>query len=253
MLFRSLDIAQDMQAGGNVNPAYLAAVSVSQEAIRGSIDADASWAPDLIEVAYGEYGYLAWSADPLLIDLDRVSPLRALGRGGTLALIDEIAVRTADPEDIERVLDTSAGVHPSLMDNPDFSTAAIELERRGVHTAELTPSSVQDNASAANAADAETRARIARLPALPSYRLLGLGESIEANGDTYATFVYITGSRADAEWLAQVTSAIFVSELAQAGSIREIQSDGNVAIVVVERSFSLEGRKQWRESLYLLL
>jgi len=250
--YSALDTGQDLFVGGNVNPTHLAAVSISPAEIRESIEADANWAPRLREVRHGGFEYLAWNDDPLEIDLERSSPIRLLGRGGTLALIEEVAVRTVDPSDMELILDTVAGMHLNLMDSPDYAAAAEELERRDVYSAEFTSASSLRPRAFSSIQDLETARRLGRFPLLPSVDLVGTGHSVEPDGSVLVTIVYVTGSADDAGWVAEVASARFEAGVTGAGSLREVLTRENLAILVIERDFSPDAYAAWFLWRYLL-
>jgi len=217
-----------------------------------ALEADPLWAKELRVVDHEGLSYFQWSDDPLLVDVDRSSPLRPLGRGETLALTDDVAIRTADPVDIELVLNTSIGVHPSLMDDPGFGAVAAEFERRDVCYAELIPPDNDHRDWFPLGVDLETRNRVLQLPLLVRPLMFGRGYSVDADGAPLAILLYAMETAAEAELAIQAISAVYVSEMSGAGAIREASVLGDVASVVVELDLSPEGIGVWRTRQYLL-
>jgi hypothetical protein len=113
-------------------------------AIEAAVRVDPVWSGLLTTAQYRNVTYFAWGAD-LESDLDRVTPVRPLGRGGRLALDGRFLYWVPWTAGVTALIDAGAGAATTLGDDPLFSRAARALENAGVYSAILTDTPLLDD------------------------------------------------------------------------------------------------------------
>jgi hypothetical protein len=111
---------------------------IEPDRVAQAVASDPEWNSDLRTVEHGGDIYYAWGENPAMTDVERVGPVRPLGRGGCLYASDGIGLRAADCGVLEAALDARSGDAPSLADGEPLVVIAQALEDAGAYTAFLT-------------------------------------------------------------------------------------------------------------------
>ncbi|MBS1195283.1 MAG: hypothetical protein H6R33_3 [Actinobacteria bacterium] len=106
-------------------------------AIDAAVRADPVWSDLLATADYRDVGYYTWGED-FATNLDRVTPVRPLGRGGRLGLDGQFLYWAPWTAGMEGLIDAGAGAVASLADDLSLARAARALEEAGVYSATLT-------------------------------------------------------------------------------------------------------------------
>jgi hypothetical protein len=155
-------------------------------AIETALRADPVWGPELEVVEYGRGSYYRWGGD-YEVNPERASAARPLGRGGCLAVRDEVVIRTYGTAEMEAALDTLEGRADSLADVDALRTLAAVLEDEGVYSAHLTLDVASLPAPAGAGADA-----------LAPYEALAIGPGVDDDGTAFEMLVLVHGDEAAA-------------------------------------------------------
>ena len=146
--------------------------------------------------------YLERSLQPPAFDL--------LGRGGGIAVLDSLVLRTVEPEGMRHLIDTYLDNRDSLADDPDLALAAGALDGLGVYSgllfgdvADLKAQSLCDLVDYCDEEELEKlRSQLGMAPVesggLDEYILLGTGVGHDQDGlFTVLVFVYENGDVAE--------------------------------------------------------
>ena len=120
---------------------------ITLEVVRGRIDPEVTEnslnlcveceEPEIRE--HRSVNFYIWGED-LQGDLNKILHPPAfdrVGRGGRIAVLDSLALRTVETDGMRNLIDTYLDRHNSLADDPDLALAAGALERQGVYSAVL--------------------------------------------------------------------------------------------------------------------
>ena len=136
--------------------------------------------PEILE--HGGIRFYSWGEGLELYLERRLQPpaFDAQGRGGGIAVLDSLVLRTVEPEGMRHLIDTHLDNRDSLADDPDLALAAGALEGLGVYSGLL----FGDVAELGMASPEESRGR-------DEYILLGTGVGHDEDGFyTVLVFVY---------------------------------------------------------------
>ncbi len=154
---------------------------------------------------HGGIEFYSWGEGLELYLERRLQPpaFDAQGRGGGIAVLDSLVLRTVEPEGMRHLIDTHLDNRDSLADNPDLALAAGALEGLGVYSGLL----FGDVAELGMASPEESRG-------LDEYILLGTGVGHDEDGFyTALVFVY------ENEDVAERNAGVFENNLAKGFSI----------------------------------
>jgi hypothetical protein len=184
------------------------------------------------------------------LHVERSSAPRPLGEGGALAALDGGAViRAVDPRVVERALDALSGIARSLADDEGAVAVARALDGAGAHTALLTdrlsppdPAELLDVLNEEVGSLEEAAERLERLPTLPAYRVLGIGQALDADGNGLLVVAFATATPEEAEAVADAFTAVVEDGVSIVGdrpwsellSIRSTSLDETTATIVLD-------------------
>ena len=166
--------------------------------------------PEILE--QGGIEFYSWGEGLELYLERRLQPpaFDAQGRGGGIAVLDSLVLRTVEPEGMRHLIDTHLDNRDSLADDPDLALAAGALDGLGVYSALLAGD--VDSLEASSLCDlrdgcdeealAELRSQLGMAPlesrGLDKYILLGTGVGHDQDGlYTVLVFVYENGDVAE--------------------------------------------------------
>jgi hypothetical protein len=216
--------------------------SLDPEEMAGAVAADPMWSADLRNMSHAGFAHWCWTDDPGAPDLERVTPMRPLGRGGCMAAFDGLALRTFTLEAIEMALETRAGERTSLAGVEALRVAAEALDRQGAYAASFTM-----DAEPFSAADAASRGLdLSGLdqPLLGRWEAMAAGGGFDEEGEyLVVVLVYADGEDAAAnadvleEIISEGRSAYLAAERRWvpdvADAVRSVSAEGNVVVAVL--------------------
>jgi hypothetical protein len=97
---------------------------------------DDAWSDLRTERRFAGQPYYAWDGEKLHVD--RITPVRRLGRGGRVAVDPPLAVWTNTDQAMKESLAASSGDEPSLADDRDVQAVVGALQEAGAYTMTLT-------------------------------------------------------------------------------------------------------------------
>lgn len=104
-------------------------------AIEAAVRADPRWASALVEATHSGVVYFAWGGDGSL-DVTKRSPVRPLGVGGRLVILDERTLVWASSTVVaEAAIDAWAGNQPRLIDDQPTTTLVATVDAQGADRA----------------------------------------------------------------------------------------------------------------------
>ena len=190
---------------GDVERSILTIPPRGFEAVSGRIDPEATESslsrcteceePDIREHRGVEF--YSWGED-FASDQDKVLQPPAfdnLGRGGRIAVLDSLVLRTVWTEGMRSLIDTYLGRRDSLADDPDLALAARQMDSLGVYSASLVGQVEALWSQALLSQEEQDQLRKARAAnderGMDEYRVLGAGVAKDTEGFlTILVFVY---------------------------------------------------------------
>jgi len=124
--FSALEIDREVAVLAPPRRVVIAATTVPASDVVAAIESDPVWSPDLEEAVTESGRYWHWGGEDFEIHADRRSPLRPLGRGGQLAILDEepaTVIRTIAARDMAATQQAAAGAVPSALDTGPLADA----------------------------------------------------------------------------------------------------------------------------------
>lgn len=166
--FSIVDTVAAVEAG--LPPEMISAhvVAVTEHDVDDAVRTHAVWSDRLVDTEHAGIPYYQWGTDAE-INIDRRTAGRPLGRGGQLALIDTVAVRSVLDSAMVGAL-SAIGDNRTLAANGDAMAVVDALVERGVYSMLLTsegPSAPREPTST---------------PPLAPYQWLGAGIAFDAGG-----------------------------------------------------------------------
>ena len=126
---QAAEVAETIRAGKAPETYTLLSGEFNAGNVNAAVASDPTWSDRLETATWNGVEYYTWGAD-LLFNQERITPVRPLGHGGRLALIDGLLLWCGWTDGMTGMIDSNAGTSTSLAERPDIgSVANIMVER----------------------------------------------------------------------------------------------------------------------------
>lgn len=129
--FAPPDVLAAVEAGSPPGMITVYRVPVPGDVIVEAAVTDPDWFDRVTPATHAGIAFLDWGRDGE-VDLSRAGGPRPLGRGGQLAAVDGVAIRTVMRDSMERALEAGA-TGRSIVDQPEVAQVVAALDGIGVH------------------------------------------------------------------------------------------------------------------------